>query len=319
MNILFVTDAYPNYVPDLLLHGFRKLLGPAVVDFPRKESLYKGELIGITPDDQVCPDWFPPDDGSVDREDIPAKIFSGYFKYIICDVRAMHLFQNSISQLPPGLVIVDGEDFPIAIPPGPYAVCRRETDGTDHSIPLPMALPEEIFNWIASHDGCAKKFSIGFLGSVGDFYSERKSIVDMLSSRYKDCLLQTSIIPSADDPQPAGRVGRDDYYRLLQECRMVLNIRGAGFDTFRYWENAACSSVHVSQRMALFIPNDFVENRHILRFSDTDELIRHVDGVLEGRVNAGEIIQECRRHLKEHHLTDRRAAFLLDRLRKLFP
>ncbi|MCP4252938.1 MAG: hypothetical protein GY775_05940 [Candidatus Scalindua sp.] len=42
MKILFITDSFPNYVPDLLLHGLRKLLGEQVVDYPRKECLYEG-------------------------------------------------------------------------------------------------------------------------------------------------------------------------------------------------------------------------------------------------------------------------------------
>jgi hypothetical protein len=50
MNILFLTHPYPNYGPDLLLHGLRKLLGPAVVDFPRKDCVYEGILgLGVCP------------------------------------------------------------------------------------------------------------------------------------------------------------------------------------------------------------------------------------------------------------------------------
>jgi hypothetical protein len=49
MNILFVTHPYPKYVPDLLLHGLRKLLGPKAVEYPRKGCLYEGELgLGIS-------------------------------------------------------------------------------------------------------------------------------------------------------------------------------------------------------------------------------------------------------------------------------
>ena len=71
MRILFVTDSYPNYVPDLLLHGLRKLFGPDVVDYPRKNCLYDGVLgLGVCPDDQRCPGWFPDDDRQIDRSDV---------------------------------------------------------------------------------------------------------------------------------------------------------------------------------------------------------------------------------------------------------
>ena len=95
MNILFITHPYPNYVPDLLLHGLRKLLGPNVVDYPRKDCLYKGVLgVGVCPDNQLCLDWFPQDYDQIDRDDITSKIAGSYFQYIVCDIRALTLLQK---------------------------------------------------------------------------------------------------------------------------------------------------------------------------------------------------------------------------------
>jgi hypothetical protein len=318
INILFLTHPYPNYVPDLLLHGFRKLLGPQVVDYPRKESLYKGALMGVSPDNQLCPNWFPSDNNQIDREDIPAKILRGYFKYIICDVRAFLFLQNMLSQWPSELALVDGEDYPVKILPGPYVICRRETDGTDFSIPLPMAMPEEIFDWITSYDNVLKTYSIGFLGSVGEFYNERKNIVDEIAKFYPDSLLQTSSIPSEDNPNPTGRLGRNDYYLNLQKCKIVLTLRGAGYDTFRFWENAACNAIHISQKMPLSIPNDFENGQQILRFSDIEGLRRQIDNVLENKFETSKIIQEGRNHLIKFHFTSKRAIYLMDRLNRIF-
>lgn len=318
LSVLFMTHPYPNYVPDLLLHGLRKLLGPALVDYPRKESLYRGELMGVTPDNQLCPNWFPPDDGMIDRDDMPAKISRGYFRYIICDARAAGFLQRGDTQLPPGMVVVDGEDFPMKIPPGPYAICRRETDGSDFSIPLPMALPEEILRWIQSYDSMPKAYSVGFLGSFSEFCEERKDIAHEIARRYPDSLLRTTTVPSGEDPNPEGRFGRNDYYMNLQKCRVVLNLRGAGADTFRFWENAACNAVHLSQRMSLYIPDDFVEGRHILRFSTSDELYRAVDAVLENTMDTDRMIREGREHLAKFHTTTARARYLLDRLENVF-
>lgn len=339
MNILFLTHDYPNYVPDLLLHGLRKLLGPGVVDFPRKDSLYRGDLFGVTSDQYACPELLPTDE-DVDREDIPQKIRNNYFKYIICDVRLtlkdvgftdqgiglvryggirlIPLFRDEQQELPPGIVLIDGEDYPLLIPPGQYAVCRRETDGTDYSIPLPIALPEEIMRWITSHDDEEKLYSVGFLGAVDNTTPERRGLIEKIIDRYPDSLLQTSNVPSPDNPCPAGRVGRNDYYIALQRCKVVLNLKGAGYDTFRYWENAACKAVHISQRMPLFIPHDFVEGQSILRFSSVEELMMLIDMVLEGKIQEERMIQESRHHLFNFHLTTRRAMYLLDRLRKVF-
>lgn len=148
INILFLTHPYPNYVTDLLLHGLRKLFGPQIVDYTRQESLYKGAFMGVSPDNQLCANWSPSDNNQIDREDIPQKILRGYFKYIICDVRACSFLQNMLPQWFSGLAHIDGEDYPVKILQDPYVMCRRETDGTEFSIPLPMAMPEEIFSWI---------------------------------------------------------------------------------------------------------------------------------------------------------------------------
>ncbi|MEJ2041104.1 MAG: hypothetical protein P8X55_19575, partial [Desulfosarcinaceae bacterium] len=138
MKILFLTHSYPNYVPDLLLHGLRKIFGPAVVDFPRKDCLYEGVIgLGICPDDQRCPGWFPQDGNLIDREDLSTKLSKGYFDLIVADCRTKPWEHPLLAHGKQRLVIIDGEDKPYAVPLGPWVVCRRETDGSDFSIPLP--------------------------------------------------------------------------------------------------------------------------------------------------------------------------------------
>ena len=59
MKLLFLTHPYPNYVPDLLLHGLRKLVGPTVVDYPRKDCVYDGVLgLGVCPPISSAPVGF---------------------------------------------------------------------------------------------------------------------------------------------------------------------------------------------------------------------------------------------------------------------
>jgi len=316
MNILFFTHPYPNYVPDLLLHGLRKLFGPSVVDYPKKDCIYDGVLEGAPQHGPHRFSLFAPDAGQIDREDIRRKIHGGYFQYIICDVRAIDVLKRQVLQWPSGLVLIDGEDIPVRIPPGPYAVCCRETDGSDFSIPLPMALPEEMYHWISSFDSVQKAYSIGFLGVAS--HGERKAIIEALAGRYPDALLNTTNIPSPDNPTPAGRLGRDDYYSKMQQCKIVLSLRGLGYDTLRFWENTACNAVHVAQHMSLYVPNDFVEEEHLFRFLSTSQLIKITDRVLEGRMNTDEVIQKARRHLFKYHLTTKRAEYFLQKLKRVF-
>jgi hypothetical protein len=315
MKILFLIHPYPNYVPDLLLHGLRKLMGPDVVEFPRKDCLYEGVLgLGVCPQNQLCPGWFPEDNGQIDRDDIPAKISSGFFDCIVADVRAAGQWLTILENSRSPLAIIDGEDRPVPIRPGRYVVFRRETDGSDYSIPLPMGLPEEIFNWITAYDPLPKKYSIGFLGSTHD--GERKAFINRLAQWYPNCLFSASVVPSAADPFPGGRYGRDDYYRALQQCRLVLSLAGAGLDTFRFWENAACRAVHVAPRMALHIPGDFQDGRSIIRFDHADQLRRAVDAVLDGRLPTEELIARGRLNLFQNHLTVSRAQYVIERMHR---
>jgi len=317
MNILFFTHRFPNYVPDLLMHGLRKLLGGSLVDYPRKSCVYDGVLgLGICPDEQKCPDWFPDDNGQIDRSDIQQKIGKGHFDFVVCDLRAIDDVQRFCNGWPKRCVIIDGEDAPQPIPPGPYVVCRRETDGSDYAIPLPMALPEEIFHWIARYDATPKKYSVGFLGSTND--DGRKALLDQFSKRYDKTLFQTTDIPSGNKPIPQGRMSRDTYYRQLQKCHVVLSLPGAGIDTFRFWEHAACNAVHVAPLAPLFIPNDFQNQREILRFEKLDDLWRSVDTVLNDYPAVPELVQEGRLKLMRHHLTTHRAAYFLNSITKAF-
>jgi hypothetical protein len=314
MNILFLTHPYPNYGPDLLLHGLRKLLGPAVVDFPRKDCVYEGILgLGVCPDNQRCPGWFASDTGLIDRDDIPAKVASNYFDLVICDVRAAGFLQQHFPALPRRLALIDGEDQPARVTPGPFILFRRETDGTDSSIPLPMALPVEILRWIGALDQTPKIHSVGFLGSSAD--EGRCQIIQAITRDFPDALLAATRLPTEGDPLPDGRMGRDDYYRALQSCRVVLSLPGAGYDTFRFWENAACNAVHLSASSPLLIPNDFADGNQILRFGDVEGLRRALDHALSNPRQSQEMAERGREHLVCHHLTEHRAAYLIEKVR----
>jgi hypothetical protein len=317
MKILFVTDPYPNYVPDLLLHGLRKLLGPQVVDYPRKDCLYEGILgVGVCPEELRCTDWFPDDDGKIDRTDVWLKVKKEAFDLVIADFRASPLLLKHHGTWPKRCVIIDGEDKPQKIPAEHVVICRRETDGSDFSIPLPMALPVETFNWIQQYDNVPKQYSIGFMGCTLD--GMRGELIASLARHYSDTFFKITDIPSGTNLLPEGRLGRDVYYQTLQQCRMVLSLSGDGWDTFRFWENAACNALHLAHRMPLYIPDDFVDDQEIIRFGDLDDLRRKMDPVLENQEIYYRLIRQGRRKLLSAHTTQHRATYLLDRLMPVF-
>jgi len=308
VNILMLCSAYPNYVPDLLLHGLRKLLGDAAVDYPRKDALYDG-VCGPPHLDRV--EGLMPDDRGVDRDDLGDKMANGFFDFVFVDLRAFNeslpLLQRNICPL----AIIDGEDAPTRIAPGPFVILRRETDGNDNSIPLPMSMPVEVLAWIDRHADQPKTHSVGFLGSRSKFTPDRNAMLDELARMFPDGLISSWEI----DAQPRGR---DEYYRQMQSCRVVLTLPGAGFDTFRYWENAACRAVHVAKTMPLFIADDFRQDREIMRFSGLYELACIVEKMARDDLAWQEFGQRSHDWLLAHHTTERRAQQTLDNLKRAF-
>lgn len=308
MKILMLTSAYPNYVPDLLLHGLRKLFGEAVVDFPRKDPVYQG--ICGQPNLDPIPGLMA-DDSGVDRNDIPAKVASGFFDLVLCDVRA---FQGNLAMLqtsPNPLALIDGEDFPLPIRPGPYAVLRRETDGSDHSIPLPMAMPIEGIAWIDRHAGQPKTHSVAFLGSRSQHTPERNALLDEMARIFPDGMIGSWAVGGTSP-------GRDGYYRNLQSCQVVISLPGAGLDTFRYWENASCNAVHAAKEMPLYIPDPFRGGQEVISFSSVSDLAASVEKLLSGRIDGLALRLRSRERLLAHHTTDKRAAYVIDRLKRAF-
>ncbi|MCP5003165.1 MAG: glycosyltransferase family 1 protein [Planctomycetes bacterium] len=321
MNILFLTHAGPNYVPDFLLHGLRKLLGEKVVDYPKKECLYSGLQNGNPPEIYFDPFWFPADNGEIDRDNVETRLKNNFFDFLVCDVRAvsiLNLILNKFSSIRFKVVIIDGEDLPAKINSGHFVICRRETDGTDYSIPLPMALPDELYDRINSYKENTKSYSIGFLGSVGKGSERRHTLIEKIAFYYPDSLLQTTPVSESTDKHPDERVGLDSYYDSLQRCRVVLTLRGAGYDTFRFWENAACNAIHLSEEMPLLIPDNFSDRQNIMRFSNIDELRRIVDNGFANKENTDQMIQNSHQHLRRYHLTTKRATYFLDRVKRAF-
>ncbi|MBT6050727.1 MAG: hypothetical protein HOG49_28325 [Candidatus Scalindua sp.] len=119
-------------------------------------------------------------------------------------------------------MVIDGEDSPVEIRPGPFVVCRRKSDGTDYSIPLPMALPEEIFNRITLFSDNPKSHSIGFIGSVGKYLESMSTLIKNLASYYQDSFLLSAPVSYGEDFHPDERVDIYSYYDNLQRCRFVL-------------------------------------------------------------------------------------------------
>ena len=107
------------------------------------------------------------------------------------------------------------------------------------------------------------------------------------------------------------RLGRK-YLEELRSCKVVLNFRGAGWDTLRFWETLGLSTFLISQRPRIMMPNPFVDGEHLIYVSDClDELVEKCDYYLKHEVKREAIAKKGFEHLRSFHTNRVRASKLL--------
>ena len=126
-----------------------------------------------------------------------------------------------------------------------------------------------IFSGLASHRKRIQAIkmlreakNLNFKGNVfaGPFIRKSK----LASSPFEILKAKFQGDPYATADEQAGELSRQDYFQLLGRSRMGLSIRGAGFDTIRYWEIVASKRVLVSEEPYIHIPHNFEHGKHAL-------------------------------------------------------
>jgi spore maturation protein CgeB len=108
------------------------------------------------------------------------------------------------------------------------------------------------------------------------------------------------------------------YLEEIARCKIVLNFRGGGWDTMRYWEVPAVGAFMISQKPQIVIPNNFEEGKHVAWCSDSlDDLIEKIDYYLSHESEREKIAAQAQEHLMKYHLNTSRAAFLLEKVNKV--
>lgn len=146
MKILYLTDAqWHDYLPDLLLHGLRSLLGPDCVDVNRIDFMYQGTEHGGYTVYGLLPNI------AIDRDDIENKISSKFFDLIVYgSIRRCDLHWKLVVDKYPAsrIFMLDGEDTMYDLSPhlGSGVYWKRELpdDGPYAAIqPIGFCLPAE--------------------------------------------------------------------------------------------------------------------------------------------------------------------------------
>ncbi|MGB3751738.1 MAG: glycosyltransferase, partial [Arcobacteraceae bacterium] len=92
------------------------------------------------------------------------------------------------------------------------------------------------------------------------------------------------------------------YLQELSACKIGLNLRGAGWDTLRFWELSALGSFMISQKLNIKIENGFTNNKNIIYCEDDiSDLVELCDYYLKHENKRIKIAQNAKKHIYEHH------------------
>lgn len=187
--------------------------------------------------------------------------------------------------------------------------------------PMHAGKPQDIdisFMGIASHRNRIR--AVNILQSAPDIKFEGNVFAGPTTRKSKTALGTFNILKAKmqGDPYPSEKeqnkkLSYDNYFQLLARSKMGLSIRGAGFDTVRYWEIVASKRLLVSERPYIYIPDNFEHGKHALfcrpDLSDLLPLIRqyiHEEGLCQN------MIEQAYQHLLRYHTCEQRAKQFLN-------
>lgn len=296
-KVLFFTVNQDDYLSCCILHGFRQISGVEVVDFPKKESLYKTSAI---PNDQIYGRGFTLfktlDDIEIDRRDIRSKITEGYFDLIVFSDFSEQFgyylsYYESINLKK--TVILDGDDSPKIFPYyGKYwrkfpfqflhisfdiPVFKREWTSKTLKYRSFLLLPDFITSYFY------KKMKLNKIS----FGIPEEKIIKNLPIKKK--LFGSHIV----DDEIVSRLktgnstyvfdNEKDYYNDLQISKYGITTKRAGWDAMRHYEIAANGAVicfrDLNEKPKMCAPHDLVPGVNCINYTSYDDLMSQIEHI----------------------------------------
>ena len=271
MKVLYLTTTKEDYLQDNMLYGLRMVLGADLVDYPKKEVLYRNypnppsELYG-----RGFTAWKLLDDVDVDRTEIDHRICNKEFDIIIFgSVQRQKVAINEYLKAGrfsvPGyrFAFLDGEDSRRIIwrmlPFGAYF--KREQVGSNRlftrkinfSIPASKVRTQalEKGQLFAKHVQCDEAYKI-------------------------DWIRQNCSKSYAFSDESA-------YYENLARSKYAITMKKSGWDCMRHYEIAANSTVmaffKLQKKPDCSSPHGLVDMKNVVAFSTADELLAKIDQI----------------------------------------
>jgi len=209
-----------------------------------------------------------------------------------------------------------GDLYEAAIKQRPFdIILKREYISSLHSahaniFPFPFSFPYNIT--LPPITERLKKYDVSFWGQQNP--QIRTNALNLLAGKY-DCNQNgTTLDQNFKTYKRKGLF----YLKEISRCKIVLNFRGLGWDTMRYWEVPATGAFMISQEPKISIPNNFESGKHLVWCSDSlDDLIDLIDYYLARPLEREQMAVNAREHLIKYHLNTARAATLIETVQRI--
>lgn len=107
------------------------------------------------------------------------------------------------------------------------------------------------------------------------------------------------------------------YLQELKSCKIILNLRGGGWDTMRYWEVPAVGGFMLSQKPGIVIPNNFEHEKDIVFIKDDlSDLVDLGKYYLKNEIKREEIAKNGQNKLLEYHTDIKRVEYIFETIKK---
>lgn len=122
------------------------------------------------------------------------------------------------------------------------------------------------------------------------------------------------ILGSMGYPVPIDMVNKQTYNEALSRALVGVSARGAGWDTYRYWEVPYFGALLFTQRLGIVIPGDFRDGQEAVAFDGVGDFQSRLQALLADPARIEAIARAGAEAVNQRHLSTHRATRILEAL-----
>lgn len=290
LKIIYFTSPDPDNLQDAYLHGLRRLFGASVVDYPKKEVMYKGwnarphvQMYG-----KLFTIWRTLDDAPVDRTDIDNRMWKGDYDLVIFGSieRTLAFYNFYLPHLDfKKTILLDGEDSRGFNPryARKFLYFKRELQSKASYYYNYKLVPKFVYKRVSLHRNVLPiSFAIPkekILESAEPPPKTKLFPSHIVDAELRECDKVKAFAKNADDKAHVFDDERD-YYDDLRQSKFGITTKRGGWDCLRHYEIAANGAVicfrNLRDKEPLNAPHGLNET-NCIEYASAIELLERIE------------------------------------------